>query len=155
MSNKLNFKEKRVLVTGGAGFIGSEVVSQLIKGGARVTVLDNFSSGKRPYLPKNKNLKIVKGDIRDEKIVAKVVKDQEAVVNIAALPFIPDSYFYPGDFFSVNTIGSVNMLWKSIKSNTTNLFIHISTSEVYGSAQTVPMDENHPTAPHSTYAVSN
>ena len=154
MINKLNFKEKRVLVTGGAGFIGSEVVSQLIKGGARVTVLDNFSSGKRPYLPKNKNLKIVKGDIRDEKIVARVVKDQEAVVNIAALPFIPDSYFYPGDFFSVNTIGSVNMLWKSIKSNTTNLFIHISTSEVYGSAQTVPMNENHPTAPHSTYAVS-
>ena len=84
----------------------------------------------------------------------RVVKDQEAVVNIAALPFIPDSYFYPGDFFSVNTIGSVNMLWKSIKSNTTNLFIHISTSEVYGSAQTVPMNENHPTAPHSTYAVS-
>ena len=51
-------------------------------------------------------------------------------------------------------MGSVNMLWKSIKSNTTNLFIHISTSEVYGSTQTVPMNENHPTAPHSTYAVS-
>jgi len=150
----LNFKEKRVLVTGGAGFIGSEVVSQLIKSGAMVTVLDNFSSGKKHYLPKNKNMKIVKGDIRDEKIVARVIKDQEAVVNLAALPFIPDSYFYPGDFFSVNTIGSVNMLWNSIKSKTTDLFIHISTSEVYGSAQTVPMNENHPTAPHSTYAVS-
>ena len=150
----MNFKEKRVLVTGGAGFIGSEVVSQLIKSGAMVTVLDNFSSGKKHYLPKNKNMKIVKGDIRDEKIVARVIKDQEAVVNLAALPFIPDSYFYPGDFFSVNTIGSVNMLWNSIKSKTTDLFIHISTSEVYGSAQTVPMNENHPTAPHSTYAVS-
>ena len=150
----MNFKEKRVLVTGGAGFIGSEVVSQLIKSGAMVTVLDNFSSGKKHYLPKNKNMKIVKGDIRDEKIAARVIKDQEAVVNLAALPFIPDSYFYPGDFFSVNTIGSVNMLWNSIKSKTTDLFIHISTSEVYGSAQTVPMNENHPTAPHSTYAVS-
>ena len=59
MSNKLNFKEKRVLVTGGAGFIGSEVVSQLIKNKAKVTVLDNFSSGKKHYLPKNKNLKIL------------------------------------------------------------------------------------------------
>ena len=151
---KLDFKEKRILVTGGAGFIGSEVVSQLIKKKALVTVLDNFSSGKRQYLPKSNKLKIVKGDIRNKKTVSKVVKDQEAVINLAALPFIPDSFFYPADFFSVNTIGSVNMLWNSIKSKTTDLFIHISTSEVYGSAQTVPMDENHPTAPHSTYAVS-
>ena len=151
---KLDFKEKRILVTGGAGFIGSEVVSQLIKKKALVTVLDNFSSGKRQYLPKNKKLKIVKGDIRNKKTVSKIVKDQEAVINLAALPFIPDSFFYPVDFFSINTIGSVNMLWNSVKSKTVDLFIHISTSEVYGSAQTVPMDENHPTAPHSTYAVS-
>ena len=73
MSNKLNFKEKRVLVTGGAGFIGSEVVSQLIKNKAKVTVLDNFSSGKKQYLPKNKNLKIVKGDIRDKDLLKKII----------------------------------------------------------------------------------
>ncbi len=150
----MNFKNKRVLVTGGAGFIGSEVVSQLLQKKSIVTVLDNFSSGKRQYLPKTKQLKIIKGDIRDEKITAKAVKDQEVIINLAALPFIPDSFFHPSDFFSVNTMGSVNVLWKAINAKTPELFIHISTSEVYGSAQKIPMDENHPTAPHSTYAVS-
>ena len=64
----MNFKDKRVLVTGGAGFIGSEVTKQLIKYKANVTVLDNFSSGKKEYLPKSKNLRIMKGDIQDEGI---------------------------------------------------------------------------------------
>ena len=64
----LNYKDKRILVTGGAGFIGSEVVSQLIKKNAIVTVLDNFSSGKKQYLPKKKNLKIIKGDITNKRI---------------------------------------------------------------------------------------
>ena len=150
----MDFKEKRVLVTGGAGFIGSEVVRQLLSQNATVTVLDNFSSGKKQYLPKNKNLKIVKADIRNEAKVAKNIKNQEIIINLAALPFIPDSFFHPSDFFSVNTMGSVNMLWQAINAKTPELFIQISTSEVYGSAQKIPMDENHPTAPHSTYAVS-
>ena len=150
----MDFKEKRVLVTGGAGFIGSEVVRQLLSQNATVTVLDNFSSGKKQYLPKNKNLKIVKADIRNETKVAKNIKNQEIIINLAALPFIPDSFFHPSDFFSVNTMGSVNMLWQAINAKTPELFIQISTSEVYGSAQKIPMDENHPTAPHSTYAVS-
>ena len=150
----MNLKNKRVLVTGGAGFIGSEVVSQLLEKKSLVTVLDNFSSGKRQYLPKSKQLKIIKGDIRDEKITAKAIKDQEVIINLAALPFIPDSFHHPSDFFSVNTMGSVNVLWNAINAKTPELFVHISTSEVYGSAQKTPMDENHPTAPHSTYAVS-
>ena len=148
------FQDRRILVTGGAGFIGSEVVTQLIKKNAIVTVLDNFSSGKKQYLPnKSKKLIIINGDIKNEKIVEKAVKNQEVIIHLAALPFIPDSYYYPAEFFKVNTIGSVNLLWKSIKSNTKR-FIHISTSEVYGTGQFFPMDENHPTAPHSTYAVS-
>tara|TARA_B100000953_G_scaffold40134_1_gene31028 strand:- start:246 stop:1253 length:1008 start_codon:yes stop_codon:yes gene_type:complete len=152
---KLDFQNKRVLVTGGAGFIGSEVVSQLLTNGYFVTILDNFSSGKKQYLPKsNKKLKIIRGDIRDKKSVKKAVTDQEVVIHLAALPFIPDSFYYPGDFFDVNTNGSINMLWNSIKSRSVETFVHISTSEVYGSAQTVSMNENHPTTPHSTYAVS-
>jgi nucleoside-diphosphate-sugar epimerase len=150
----LNFQDKKFLVTGGAGFIGSEVVNQLITKGAVVTVLDNFSSGKRQYLPKSKKLKIIKGDIQDEKIVSKAVKDQESVIHLAALPFIPDSYYYPADFFKVNAIGSVNMIWSSIKAKSVESFVQISTSEVYGSAQFTPMDESHPTTPYSTYAVS-
>ena len=154
-NSKLNFQNKRALVTGGAGFIGSEVVSQLLTNGYFVTILDNFSSGKKQYLPKsNKKLKVIKGDIRDKKSVKKAVTDQEVVIHLAALPFIPDSFYYPGDFFDVNTNGSINMLWNSIKSRSVETFVQVSTSEVYGSAQYVPMDENHPTTPHSTYAVS-
>ena len=150
----MNFKDKRVLVTGGAGFIGSQVIKQLIDYNAKITVLDNFSSGKKEYLPKNKNLKIIKGDIQDEEITKRAVRDQEIIINLAALPFIPDSYYYPTDFFKVNTIGSVNMILQSVRSKSVDVFVQISTSEVYGSTQYAPMDENHPTAPHSTYAVS-
>ena len=149
-----DYKDKRVLVTGGAGFIGSALVKQLSEYGAIITVLDNFSSGKKHYLPKYKKLKILKGDIEDTKIVDKAVKDQEVVFNLAALPFIPDSYYYPKNFFQVNTIGTMNVLWSSIKSKSAESFVQISTSEVYGSAQYFPMDENHPTSPYSTYAVS-
>ena len=150
----MKFEDTRVLVTGGAGFIGSEMIRQLLEKKAIVTVLDNFASGKKQYLPSNKKLKIITGDIVDEKIVKKAVKDQEIVYNLAALPFIPDSYHYPVDFFKTNTIGNLNVLWESIKSKSIEVFIQISTSEAYGSAQYSPMDENHPTTPYSTYAVS-
>jgi UDP-glucose 4-epimerase len=149
-----NFKDKPILITGGAGFIGSEAVSQLLQDGAKVTVFDNFSSGKRHYLPKqNKKLRIIKGDITDERAVIRATKDQEIVLHLAALPFIPDSFYYPVDFFKVNTIGSMHVFWSAVKSKTVETVINISTSEVYGSAQYTPMDENHPTSPYSTYAV--
>lgn len=155
VEDTLNLKDLKVFVTGGAGFIGSEVVHQLLQSGSNVTVFDNFVSGKKEHLPlNNKKLKVIKGDIRDEDKISRSLKDQEVVIHLAALPFIPDSYYFPSDFFSVNTIGSVNMLWSSLKSKSVELFVQISSSEVYGSAQFVPMDENHPTAPHSTYAVS-
>ena len=151
----MNYKDKRILVTGGAGFIGSEVVSQLIKKNAMVTVLDNFSSGKKQYLKNNKkNLKIIKGDIIDEKIVSKAVKDQEYVIHLAALPFIPDSYHYPKEFFEVNVNSTINLALEVSKQKKIKRFIHISSSEIYGSARYAPMDENHPTIPQSTYAVS-
>ena len=123
----MNFKEKRVLVTGGAGFIGSQVIKQLIDYDAKVTVLDNFSSGKKEYLPKNKNLKIIKGDIQDEEITKKAVKDQEVVINLAALPFIPDSYYYPTDFFKVNTF--LNILSTLCLNSLLTLLILISSSK--------------------------
>lgn len=150
----MTFQEKRFLVTGGAGFIGNEVVRQLLDEGSIVTILDNFSSGKRNYLPSHKRLKVISGDITNKTDTKKVIRNQEAVINLAALPFIPDSYERPAEFFNVNTTGSVNMILESIRSKTVEVFLQISTSEVYGNAQKIPMDENHPTFPHSTYAVS-
>lgn len=148
-----NLAETNVLVTGGAGFIGSEVVRQLCKLGANVTVLDNFTSGKTEYL-NGLDVKIVRGDVCDKELVSNVLKDQEMVVHMAALPFIPDSYVNPGAFFEANTIGTMNMMWGAIRSESVEKFVHISSSEVYGSAKYVPMDEDHPTLPHSTYAAS-
>ena len=149
-----NYKEKNVLVTGGAGFLGSELVRQLTNAGANVTVFDNFSSGKKNYLKPYKRVKIIKGDIVNKQAIQKAVKDKEVVFNLAALPFIPDSYYYPVDFFKVNAIGTLNVLWSAGNVSSVESFVHISTSEVYGSAQYAPMDENHPTFPYSTYAVS-
>lgn len=149
-----SWKDKKVLVTGGAGFIGSEVTRQLCEMKANVTVLDDFSSGKIGYISKLGDLKIVKGNICDKENVSKAVKDQELVVHLAALPFIPDSYYYPEEFFKVNAMGTVNAMLECIQSETVEKFIHISSSEVYGTSKYLPMDENHPTLPHSTYAVS-
>lgn len=150
----MRLEESSVLVTGGAGFIGSEVVKQLCEAGVRVTVLDNFSSGKRKYIEGFDDVEVIDADICDEKDVSKALINKEFVIHLAALPFIPDSYSFPQEFFKVNTIGTVNVIWQSIQSESVERFVHISTSEVYGTAKYIPMDEDHPTLPHSTYAVS-
>ncbi|MFQ6065305.1 MAG: GDP-mannose 4,6-dehydratase [Candidatus Bathyarchaeia archaeon] len=146
--------EKRVLVTGGAGFIGSEVVRQLVYEGADIAVLDDFSSGKMEYIEKFDGIRIVKGDVCDDETISRGIKNQELVVHLAALPFIPDCYYHPEEFFRVNAMGTVKIMQESIRSKAVEKFIHVSSSEVYGTARYVPMDEEHPTLPHSTYAVS-
>ena len=147
-------KGKSVLVTGGCGFIGSEVTRQLANSGATVTVFDNLSSGKQEYIKQLKNVDFVKGSLVDEDLVASVVENKEYIVNLAALPFIPDSYYFPKEFFDVNVNGTITLAMAAIKAGTIQRFVHISSSEIYGSARLSPMDENHPTIPQSTYAVS-
>jgi dTDP-glucose 4,6-dehydratase len=141
------------MVTGGAGFIGSELTRQLALSGADVTVFDNLASGKKEYLAKL-SAKLVVGDICDKDRVAQCMRDQQIVYHLAALPFIPDSYVNPEEFFRVNVEGSINLIRQAIDSHTVERFIYLSSSEVYGTAQSVPMNEDHPTRPHSTYAVS-
>ena len=155
INNKLSeLKDKNVLVTGGCGFIGSEVTKQLSELGASVTIIDNLSSGKKEYVENLDNVKLVVGDICNEDDVNKVVKNKEYVINLAALPFIPDSYNMPMNFFDVNVNGTINLLMAMRKEKYIQRFTHISSSEIYGSARITPMDENHPTIPQSTYAVS-
>lgn len=154
MTELFKLKDKAVLVTGGAGFIGSEVIRQLSNLDANITILDNYSSGRRAYVKGIKKTKLVQGSITNKKLVEQLTKNSHYIINLAALPFIPDSYYYPNSFFKVNTEGTINLVTSILKSNKLRRFVHISTSEVYGTAQFSPMSEKHPTLPHSTYAAS-
>jgi dTDP-glucose 4,6-dehydratase len=157
LDNTNSLSGKRILVTGGAGFLGSSVVRELCHASAQVAVLDNFSSGKKEYLNNithTNGLTIIEGDICDVGIVEKSMRQAELVIHLAALPFVPDSYYHPRDFFRTNVDGTLNLLLAASKANTVERFVYISSSEVYGSAKQVPMDENHPTLPHSSYAAS-
>ncbi len=144
-------------MSGGAGFLGSAVVKELCISDAQVTVLDNFSSGKTEYLralPQAEELSILQGDICDNSIVERALRHTQIIIHLAALPFVPDSYYHPRDFFRVNVDGTLNLLLGASKSESFERFVYISSSEVYGSAKYGPMDEAHPTLPHSSYAAS-
>jgi nucleoside-diphosphate-sugar epimerase len=148
-----DLKGSQVLVTGGCGFIGSEVVRQLSQFGAHITVIDNLSSGKESYIFGNNMVNLIRADLLDEEAISQAIGGSEYVIHLAALPFIPDSYYYPRDFFNVNVNGTINLVLAAIK-NRVKRFVYISSSEVYGSALFTPMNENHPTLPQSTYSVS-
>jgi len=147
-----SYEGKNVLVTGGAGFIGSELVVELRKHGADVTVLDDFSFGDLQNIRKLK-VKVICGDLREEEAVVKATKGQNIIFHLAARPFIPLCYQRPKEFFAVNADGTLNLMLATLNENP-EMIVHVSSSEVYGTAQYVPMDENHPVNPHSTYAVS-
>jgi len=147
-------KGKEILLTGGCGFIGSEVTKQLSEIGANVTIIDNLSSGKEEYIKNFSNVTLIKSELTDKKSLPDLVKDKEYVIDLAALPFIPDSYYIPRKFFDVNVNATIDLAIAVIKEKSAKRFVHISSSEIYGTARYIPMDENHPTIPHSTYAVS-
>jgi dTDP-glucose 4,6-dehydratase len=144
---------KKVLVTGGAGFIGSTLVRKLLKEGFEVTVFDDLSIGLRGNLPKNKKLRFLKGDVRDFRSVSSAVYMHPYVMHLAAQAFVPLSYQIPLQVAEVNAIGSLNV-FKACLNHKVKRLIHISSSEVYGTAHYTPMDEQHPLHPHNTYAVA-
>ena len=154
-NNELSvLKNKEILVTGGCGFIGSEIVKQLSEIGANVTIIDNLSSGKEEYIQNLSNVKLITADLLDDDAIESIVKDKEYIINNAALPFIPDSYYIPKKFFDVNVNATISLALSVIKEKKAKRFVHISSSEIYGTARYTPMDENHHTTPQSTYAVS-
>jgi len=143
----------RVLVTGGAGFIGSKLVRKLLNMNYYVTVLDDLSTGLIENLPKSDKLKLIEGDVRDFDLVSRVIQDHPYVIHLAAQAFIPFSYQMPLQVAEVNAIGSINIL-KACRDSKVKRLVHISSSEVYGPAQYVPMNEKHPLQPYSTYSVA-
>lgn len=151
----MDIEKRRVLVTGGAGFIGSNLVKELLKEKARVVVYDNFFSGDLSNLKEvEKRITIIEGDILDPRFKDTLKENQvECVFNLAAEPYIPYCYYRPRKFFEVNASGALNVLL-ACRDSKVKRMIQYSTSEVYGSAKHVPMDEHHPTFPLSTYAAS-
>lgn len=148
-------KGENVLVTGGAGFIGSALVRELLKKGANVIVYDNFLYGDRTNLMEiEDHIQAINGDILSWKIYY-AIKNYKVkyVFHLAAEPYIPHCYDNPEKFFDVNVKGTMNVLM-ACKTLDVERIIHFSSSEVYGTAQYIPMDEKHPTLPLSTYAVS-
>lgn len=146
------YKKKRVLVTGGAGFVGSELVRQLCRIGAKVTVLDNFSRGGIENI-EGLHIEIIHGDIRYSELVRVAMKKNEVIFHMVACPFIPSCYAYPSEFIDINVNGTLNVLLAAVDTRPECL-VYPSTGEVYGPAKYLPVDEEHPLNPVSTYAVS-
>ena len=149
----------KILVTGADGFIGSHLCEKLVKRGHNVKAFvyyNTFNSfGWLDSIEKKikKSLKIFPGDIRDENLVRKAMKGCNLVINLAALIGIPYSYNSPKSYFETNVQGTLN-IFQSAKDYGIKKVIHTSTSEVYGTAKYIPIDENHPLDGQSPYSAS-
>lgn len=146
----------KVLVTGGAGFIGSHVVEKLVKTQCEVSVIDNLFTGKvenlQPRFADDK-VRFFKGDIRDEKLVNVLTRRVDAVVHLAAISSVPFSVENPVLTNEVNVNGTLNLLRACVNGDVER-FVFISSCAVYGEPCYFPVDEEHPTMPQSPYAAS-
>jgi len=149
-------RESKVLVTGGAGFIGSHLVDRLVKEKYQVTVLDNFFSGTIENLRKHlgtKRISLVKGDIRNSADVRTAINGVSTIFHLAAIIDVQSSMKNAKLTSDVNVNGALSVLKESVIQNVEK-FIYISTCAVYGEAQYLPIDEEHPIAPISPYGAS-
>ena len=150
---------KKVLVTGAGGFIGSHLVETLISKNCHVTAFVHYNSFNRwgwiDTFPREKrdSIQIFTGDIRDPNGVRDAMKGADVVFHLAALIGIPYSYHSPDTYVDTNIKGTLNIL-QAARDFGVQKIIHTSTSEVYGTAQFVPITENHPINPQSPYAAT-
>ncbi len=147
------YKDKNILVTGGAGFIGSHIVDRLSPEN-KVTVLDNLSSGSLPNLEKsNDRITFIEGDTRDKALLKDIVAEVDFVFHLAAnvgnVRSIEDPYFD----MDVNIKGTINLLEACLNSNIKR-FVYSSSGAIFGEAKYLPIDEDHPLNPESPYGVS-
>lgn len=151
----MKIRNKKIIVTGGAGFIGSNLVKSLVELENQVIVIDNFSQGKKENLKdvqNNKNLKIVKADILDFEKMFILARNVDIIFHLA-VQCLRVSFKDPIYVHNVNATGTLNLLSAAHKSKVRK-FIYCSSSEVYGTAQYSPMDENHPLLPTTVYGTS-
>jgi len=142
------------LVTGGAGFIGSNIVEELVRRGQKVIVLDSFITGKmenlRPFL---KDIKLIRGDIRNRETLEKAFKGVDYVIHQAALRSVPKSVDDPFSTNDINVAGTLNVLMAAKRSGVKRV-TYASSSSVYGDAKIFPQKETHYVSPISPYGVS-
>ena len=147
----------RILVTGADGFIGSHLTEMLLMQGNQVRALSYYNSfnhwGWLEDIPANSYLEVVSGDIRDPHFCKEITKNIDLIFHLAALIAIPYSYVAPDSYVDTNVKGTLNIC-QAAKENGNIRVIHTSTSEVYGTAQYVPIDEKHPKQPQSPYSAS-
>jgi NAD dependent epimerase/dehydratase len=150
-----SWRGRRVAVTGAAGFIGSHLVERLLEREANVIAFVRYNSRSENGLlaAEHDRLTIVRGDVRDLETITGLVSDIDTVFHLAALVGIPYSYIHVGEVVAVNVLGTLNVLTAAKEAGLDRVVI-ASTSEVYGSARYVPMDEAHPKQPQSPYAAS-
>jgi NAD dependent epimerase/dehydratase len=148
---------KKILVTGADGFIGSHLVEMLAAEGHEVTALSQYNSfnywGWLEDVECLERVKVVSGDIRDPHFCRTIVEGQDVVFHLAALIAIPFSYVAPDSYVDVNVKGTLNIC-QAARDLGVSRVIHTSTSEVYGTALYVPIDEKHPLQPQSPYSAS-
>jgi dTDP-glucose 4,6-dehydratase len=153
------WQNKTVLVTGAGGFIGSHLVERLAASGARVRAFVRYNSradwGLLAALPDETltRLEIIAGDLRDLPAVTEAMRGADLVFHLGALIAIPYSYVHPAEVVDVNITGTLNVLLAAREAQPGRV-VHTSTSEVYGTARTVPIDENHPLQGQSPYSAS-
>ena len=148
---------KKVLVTGADGFIGSHLVELLVAEGFDVKALSQYNSfshwGWLEDVPCLKDIEVVSGDIRDPHYCKHITRDVDTVFHLAALIAIPYSYVAPDSYVDTNVKGTLNICQAALE-NGVRRVIHTSTSEVYGTARYVPIDEKHPLQAQSPYSAS-
>jgi len=148
---------KKILITGATGFIGSHLTESLVSAGKNVIAFDRYNIDNNWGWLENSKYKndceVILGDIRDFDSVQNVVKKCDTVFHLAALIAIPYSYIAPDSYVDTNIKGTLNIC-QAAKERGGIRVIHTSTSEVYGTAQYVPIDENHPMQPQSPYSAT-
>lgn len=141
----------KVLVTGGAGFIGSHLVERLLAAGDQLRVLDNLSTGKRENLPPAGALEFIEGDIRDQQVVNRCTEGMDAIVHLAAVASVQASIDDPIRTHQSNLAGSLYLL-EAARTHAIQRFLYASSAAVYGDTDRVPVAESHALNPLSPYA---
>ena len=148
---------KKILITGADGFIGSHLTETLSAKGYKVKALSQYNSfnnwGWLEQLSCKNDIEVLSGDIRDSNYCKTITKDVDTIFHLAALIAIPFSYVAPDSYIETNIKGTLNIC-QAAKENGISRLIHTSTSEVYGTAQYVPIDEKHPLQPQSPYSAT-